>query len=356
METMLAAAAVTSPVPRDTWEAVLAADPAALPEAAWGWVQALAGTGGYRDASRCYRFADGTELVLPLVRRRGLRGLGGALASYPAGWGIGGLIGPEPSAQQLAAVLADLRSVRAQRVLIRPDPLRYAPWAQALHAESGAARPAVSIARRAHVVDLSAGMDQLWTQLSQSARRKVRIARRSAVAVRVGYGGELLDEYYLLYLASLRRWARTQHEPAALALARGRLRDPLAKLHGIAGQLDHNFVVSLACIDGRPVCGSILLLGNTAHQTRSAMDQQAVGTSGAGELLQWSTLGLACDRGLKTFHMGESGQSARLAQFKEKFGAQPHDYAELRLERLPYTGADAAVRTLAKRILGFRDV
>ncbi len=159
-----------------------------------------------------------------------------------------------------------------------------------------------------------------------------------------------------MFLASVDRWAEHQHEPRALAHARAKLRDPLAKLQFIGRHLGEGFLVTLAYIDGKPAAGSITLYGRTAHYTRSAMDRELVGRTGAGELVQWTTIKLACERGCAVYNMGESGQSAALAQFKEKFGARPFDYAELRLDRLPWTRADAALRRAAKRVLGFRDV
>ena len=48
--------------------------------------------------------------------------------------------------------------------------------------------------------------------------------------------------------------------------------------------------------------------------------------------------------------------TASLAHCKEKFGAEPVDYPELRLERLPYPYADQAERSVVKRALWFRDV
>lgn len=43
------------------------------------------------------------------------------------------------------------------------------------------------------------------------------------------------------------------------------------------------------------------------------------------------------------------------AHFKERFGAIPVDYAEYRLERIPYTRYDRALRGAAKSALRFRD-
>ena len=140
-----------------------------------------------------------------------------------------------------------------------------------------------------------------------------------------------------------------------LAQFRARRRDPLAKLQAMADTLGQAFAVTLAYVGHQPVFGSITLLGQTAHDTRAAMDKQRIGATQAGDLVQWRTIQLACDLGCTAYHLGESGASASLAQAKEKFGAEPVDYAELRLERLPYTRADQVVRACVKRVLGFRD-
>ncbi|MFF5791313.1 GNAT family N-acetyltransferase [Paeniglutamicibacter sp. NPDC012692] len=341
---------VVSPVPRGKWRSVLAGDPLALPEHSPDWVDALTDGGRYRDASRLYSFSDGREAILPLVRRRGLAGIGGWLLSYPSGWGMGGLVGAGIDGEVARAVLEDLREQHWQRVAIRPDPRRWQAWAEALDAN------VLTIPRRVHIIDLGGGVDSAWHGMSNSTRRHVRNAERHGVRIETGHSGALLRDYYSLFLASVDRWAEQQHEPRALAHARAKLRDPLAKLQSIGRHLGEGFLVTLAYVDGKPAAGSITLYGRTAHYTRSAMDRELVGRTGAGELVQWTAIKLACERGCTVYNMGESGQSAALAQFKEKFGARPFDYAELRLDRLPWTRADAALRRAVKRILGFRDV
>lgn len=341
---------VVSPVPRDKWRSMLAADPAALPDHTPEWVDAMVAGGRYRDASRLYTFADGREVLLPLVRRRGVVGVGGWLQSYPTGWGMGGLIGADADSEISRAVLHDLRKLRLQRISIRPDPQKWPAWADVL--DEGV----LTIPRRAHVIDLSGGIDEVWRGLSQSSRRHIRIAEREGVQVKMGRSDALLHEYYSLFLMSVDRWAGKQNEPLVLAQARAKRRDPLSKLQLLARHLGEGFQVTLAYIDGKPVAGSIVLFAGTAHYTRAAMDRKGVGKSGAGYLVQWKALERACQLGCTAYHMGESGQSAALAQFKEKLGAVPLDYAELRLDRLPWTRADAAVRGAIKRMLGFRDV
>jgi hypothetical protein len=340
---------VVSPAPRDEWRAVVANDPTALPEHAPEWVDALCAAGPYVDASRYYRL-DGREFVLPLVRRTGLSGLGGSLLSYPTSWGMGGLIGAGLEAEVVRMVLADLRATGSQRIAIRPDPLDFPAWAAAMDSS------VISISRRAHVIDLTGGADAVWAKMSKSARRGTRLAERAGVRVETDRTGALLEDYYRLFVLSVDRWAGRQHEPRALAQFRARRRDPLVKLVAMAETLGKAFAVSLAYVDDKPAFGSITLLGQTAHDTRAAMDKDLIGATCAGDLVQWRTIQLACDVGCSAYHLGESGASASLAQYKEKFGAEPVDYAELRLERLPYTRADQAARSAVKRVLRFRDV
>ncbi|HLU54231.1 MAG TPA: hypothetical protein VKZ81_02125, partial [Pseudonocardia sp.] len=144
---------VIAPAPREPWREVLARDPHALPEHAPEWIDAMVARGAYEDASRLYEFSDGRRFVLPLVRRRGPSAPGGWYGSYPTGWGIGGLAGAGVDAGVVAAVVDDLRSLDAVRVTVRPDPLQAHAWA----AVDG---PGITrIARRAHVIDLSGGVE-----------------------------------------------------------------------------------------------------------------------------------------------------------------------------------------------------
>jgi Acetyltransferase (GNAT) domain len=344
---------VRSPVPREEWRAVVAGDPAALPEHAPEWVDALCAVGPYSDASRLYTAPDGRQFVLPLVRRRGPAGIGGWLQSYPPSWGMGGLVGPGATPEVLSAVLHDLADLKVQRVGIRPDPRRWPDWSAALAGVG--TRGLTLIERRAHVIDLTGGAEVAFSRLSKSARRGTRLAERAGVRVELDRSGALLEEYYRLYLTSVDRWAGQQHEPRALAQLRARRRDPLAKLRAMSDQLGKEFVVAMAYVDDQPAFGSITLLGQTAHDARAAMDTDRVAKTCAGDLVQWRTIQLACELGCAAYHLGESGRSASLAQYKEKFGAVPVDYAELRLERLPWTRADQTARTVVKRLIGFRD-
>lgn len=318
--------------------ALLAADPDALATQTPAWMRALEAS-GWRDATRNYDLPGG-PLVLPLARRRGI------VASMPEAWGMGGTLGRTPTADDLRHVVADLRRLPALRVSVRPNPLHAEAWAQA-------ARGAIALPRRAHVLDLSG--DIFTERFTSAARRAVRKAQRSGLEIRCGAGPEALADYRALNARSVARWAAAQNEPLALARLRARRRDPPQKLARMAAALGDGFRLWLAYRDEVPVAGIVVLLGRNASYTRGAMDKELCGPVAANELLHWHAIQEAQEAGCRSYHMGESGTSRNLARFKEKLGARPIDYAEYRFERLPLTRADAAARGLVKRVIGFRD-
>lgn len=340
-------AQVTSPAPGDTWARLVADDPDSMLDQAPAWVDAICASGPYDDASRLYELADGRRFVLPLVRRRGLPG--GVEAGYPDGWGIGGLVGPGRDDGAIAAVLADLAGRREVFTRLRPDPLDGHRWRD-LAPAGVVTRP-----RRAHVLDLRGGPDAVWSGLNRTTRKNVRRAERGGLDVTSTATPEHLDAYYRLFELSLRRWAERSREPVRLALWRGRRRDPLVKLQTMARLLGERFRLWLAWQDGEAIAGSIVLRGNAVHVTRGAMDVERAGPARAMVLLDWLAIQEALDAGSPTYHFGETGTSTTLGQFKEGFGARPHDYHDVRIERLPFSRADLALRTGVKRLIGFRD-
>jgi hypothetical protein len=175
------------------------------------------------------------------------------------------------------------------------------------------------------------------------------------VEVRVGNGGELLDEHYQLFLRSAHRWSQRQHEPLALTLLRAKRRDPIGKLRVIARHLGSRFVVVVGTCDGQLAASAIVLLGPVSRYTRGAVDIDVAEKTGVNPLVQWTALRVAADHGSSRYNMGESGWSEGLSRAKEQFGARPVEYDEYRFERLPFTAVDNAARSLVKRAIGFKD-
>jgi hypothetical protein len=343
-ERRLAVPEVVSPAPREAWAELAAADPQVLVTQTPAWTDCVCAMTGARDVSRLYDFGGGRRLVLPLVRRRGRS------ASFPNAWGFGGLVGAEPDALEIRAVLSDLRPRPGLGLRVRPNPLQHEAWA--------AARPdgVLALERRAHAIDLSEGFDEVWRHgFSSRARNHVRRAERSGVRVEMDSTGRLVPVLHELFMLSVERWAAKQHEPRALARFRARRRDPLEKLSAMVERLDGGARVWVAYVAERPAAAILVLQGTNAHYTRGAMDVELAGPARANYLLHRLAIEDACRAGCATYQMGETGTSRSLAQFKEALGARPHDYAEYVAERLPLTAADRALRGAAKRVLRFRD-
>jgi hypothetical protein len=264
--------------------------------------------------------------------------MGGSIADGPLG------------ADDLSAIVTDLRAQPALSIRIRPNPLHADAWSIAR------SHGAIGVPRLAHVVDLEGGAAAAWRRLSRSARWGVRRAWREGVRIECDCTGRLLPVYVELVNLSIERWARFQHEPVALARWRARRRDPLAKFQSMAAALGGAMRVWIAWHGRRPAAAVIVLVGANAHDTRAAMDKRVAAPTHANDLLQWTAIEDACAAGCRRYHLGESGASRTLAHFKEKFGARAVPYAEYRIERLPLARADALARGSIKHILGFRDV
>ena len=333
---------VTSPAPRDTWASLLDSSPHALAFQTPAWMDSLCQSGGYEDASRLYDAGKGRQLLLPMARRKGLPRLLAAEASLPFGWGFGGLLSPgELREGEIGAVLADLGSRAILQTSIRPNPLESAAW------EASAPAGIVRVPRTAHVLDLEGGFQRVWeNRFGGTARTAVRKAQRSSLEVVHDTTGALVPIFYDLYRQSLDRWANQGQVPAFLTRWRSQWREPQRKFQIVAESLGGACRIWVAKLHGQAVAAIIVLLqGANASYWRGAMNKEIAGPTRASDWLQSLAIEDACRAGCRYYHMGESGSSVSLAQFKARFGAEAHPYVEYRLERLPITRQyDRAVR------------
>ena len=335
---------VVTPAPRAEWQALAGSDPGALVTQTPLWTDCLCAAAGGRDVSRLYDFGGGRRFVMPLVRSR----FAPVAGSFPPAGGFGGLVGTEPRPDEVRAVLEDLAATRFARVRLRPNPLHAAAW------RAGLPDGYVTLERRAHAIDLRDGFDAVWKGFSSRARNHVRRAERSGVEIELDTDGRLLPVFYELFFRSVDRWAAKQHEPRLLARWRARRRDSLDKMTRVVRDLGGASRLWVARVDGRSAAAILVLSGANAHYTRGAMDVELAGPARANYLLHRMAIEDACNAGCATYHMGETGSSRSLAQFKEALGAQSHEYAEYVTERIPLTAAEQALRTTVKRALRFK--
>jgi lipid II:glycine glycyltransferase (peptidoglycan interpeptide bridge formation enzyme) len=115
------------------------------------------------------------------------------------------------------------------------------------------------------------------------------------------------------------------------------------------------FRLSVAHVGDEPVAAIMVTFGRTASYIRGAMDRDRAGPVRANDLLHWTAIQAAGRAGCAHYHMGDSGASTSLARFKQRIGAVPVDYTDVRLERYPITPIDHALRTAVKKAIGFQD-
>lgn len=341
---------VVSPAPHRAWEEVLRSDPYALESQSPAWAAAMCAAGGFQDVSRLYETAEGRRLVLPLLRRSMAGGLLAFDRANQPHCGVSGIIAAGgATAGEIGAVLDDLAGRRVLAQSVSPGPLLAQAWFAAAPVR------ATTVPHRAHTLDLAGGWDEIWSKrFSRTSRRGVRHAERAGVTVACHTSGQGVPEFCHLLEHAVVRWARKQHEPLWLARRRLARRDPRAKFEAMGRFLGERFRVYLASVGGRPVAGSVVILGTNAYDFRAAMDETMVKTK-ANDLLQCRSIEDACNAGCHYYYLGDSGWPVTAGAFKERFGALPYAYPEYRFERLPLSRTEQVVKSGIKKAIGFKD-
>jgi hypothetical protein len=332
---------------REAWRRVLPADPNAVISQTPEWLDCICAASHHEDATRAYEASDGRSFVLPLVRTRALPAPASVESSMPWGWGTGGVVCADGvlSAQDVAAIAADLSRSPALRVAVRPGPAFEQAWTTGVPE---------AVARNRHMVqtvDVAGGFEHVWTRFSGSVRRACAKAERSNLDVEWDDKGRLVDVFDSLYRKSVARWAAKQLGGVRVAQWRARLREPRRKYETVAERIGPACRVWVAWRSGEPAA-AIIVLAHGDHSTywRGAMDRDVEAGTRANDLLHRLAIEDACRAGRRYYHMGESAPSSPLARFKRGFGATEHHYTSYRFERLPLTAAGRYVRRQAGRI------
>lgn len=341
---------VTSPAPRAVWDELVAADPLAGPTHLPAWLDTVCRVDGWTDASRLYELPGGRRTVLPLVRRAFA---GSTLltvqASYPRGWGSGGLVAPGgPEVADLTVVLADLATGQQLQTLLRPGFAHAATWREAAScAGAGGRHVPVRIPVATHVLDLDGGLERVWSQrFSSKARTGIRSARRKAddagLVIEVGSSPRLVEDLYTVYLRWVDRRAAERRIPRRVARLRAMRVEPLRRFHTVAATFEQECRIWIARLDGVPIAAAIALFhGGVGIGWRAFSDRGVAGPLRTHELMQYLAVEHACLVGCRYFDMGESGGVATLSHVKDRLGATRHQVSEYALERVPLTRFDS---------------
>lgn len=352
---------ILSPAPRALWQDVYQADPTAGISQSPAWLDAMCRMGPYTDASRAYSLSNGKQLILPMVRRKRSPQGWTMQASHPHAWGMGGLLASDPlEAADIAAVLEQVHAEPGLQTCIRPNPLQADIWDEGMDLAAGSdpdfRSTLLRVPRVSHILELDPDFDEVWMgRFKSTTRTAVRKAEKSNLTIESDTSGKLIPVFYDLLLQSFERWAEQQNKPTWMARKWSERRDPLHKFEKIDRLLGSTCKTWVAYKDGEPAAALLILQDRNTNYSRGAMNKALAGPTRANVLLQKLAIEEACQTGSRYYYMGETGESSSLAQFKERFGAQAHAYHEYRFERVPLTLSVRRVRSVAKRILGYRE-
>jgi lipid II:glycine glycyltransferase (peptidoglycan interpeptide bridge formation enzyme) len=187
-------------------------------------------------------------------------------------------------------------------------------------------------------------------------RTTIRKAEQAGLEIESGNGPRQIEAFYGLLQRSVDRWAHHQHESLTLARWRAARRDPIKKFDLLAQAMGPALRIWVARHQGQPAAAILVLQHHNAHYTRGAMDEALAGPTAANYLLHHLAIEAACAAGCSSYHMGETGQSGPLAQFKSRFGAVATPYTEFLHEKIPLHWLNSSAKTVVKRLIGFRDV
>src|SRR5215470_13098410 len=265
-------ARVVTPVPTDVWETLAGADPSAMPFHLPVWRDCVCSGDGWEDASRLYELPGGRQLVLMMARRAVSRRLA-VEASWPPGWGRGGILAPGGvRPEEVALICADVARGRALSTSLRPGFPAAPAW-------SAMGQCSFTIPRAVHVAHFDGSFEDFWHASVRSKKRaSIRNARRhldrAGIKITSGNSPELVEAFYQAYLRWTEWRARQRREPLPLARWQAQRAEPLAKFHDVATRLGAGCRVWVAWQGGDPIAANMsLFAGDAAVGWRAFTDR-----------------------------------------------------------------------------------
>jgi hypothetical protein len=188
-----------------------------------------------------------------------------------------------------------------------------------------------------HGIDLSRAKDQMWAELSASARQNIRHALKSGVVVREGTTLNDVRIFYRMHAHTRKNRHRLLAQPFSFF-------ETLCSAFSVGNRL----MVLIAEVEGSPVAGILLLQWKDIlyYKFNASVDQRGR----PNDLLLWHAMQFGYQRGLKMLDFGLSETVHEgLVRYKRKFATEERDIRFF--EYLPHTYRDLRAED-AHKILG----
>jgi len=170
------------------------------------------------------------------------------------------------------------------------------------------------------VLDLSPGIEALWTGLPAKTRNQVRKAQKSGLTV-VSGGGELLEEFYAVFVENMRDLGSPVHHKLFFT-----------RMFEQFGEQVRLFVVR---DDHQAVGGLVCLFFRDTVTVPWASSLRRYSSKCPNNMLYWEALEYACERDYRRFDFGRSSVDSGTYAFKKQWGAKPVQVYWQLLSRAP---------------------
>ena len=274
-----------------------------------------------------------------MAARRSIPGLPSIEASWPHGWGTGGVLAPGRCARRRWTWygLTSLGPVSSARPC--------APVFGATSAWSQARCGTPAIPRKVHVAQLEKPFEDYWVhsvpaKVRSNIRRAQRHLEHAGITITAGNTPELVRNFYDTYMKWIDWRARQRKIPLALARRQGRGR---SRSRSSRPWLTSSAATATFRSRGRMPGRWARRFPCTPSAARLAGGCTPTGALPARyrltEILIAQSLRHACEAGCQYLEMGESGNKESLASIKSRFGGQAFPLAEHYYERIPLSPA-----------------
>jgi FemAB-related protein (PEP-CTERM system-associated) len=157
------------------------------------------------------------------------------------------------------------------------------------------------------VLDLSPGQEQIWNSLGAKVRNQVRKASKSGLTTLVG-GAEYLEPFYKVFAANMRDLGSPVHNASFFS--------------NILREFGDSAKIIIVCDGNKTVGGLICLFFKDGVFVPWASSLREYFPKCPNNLLYWTTIQYACERGFKNFHFGRSSVDSGTYKFKQQWGAK----------------------------------
>lgn len=314
-----------SKVPGRAWDALVTQSPDGWVWALAAWQRLILDVSEWALQDFSFAAFDGERMVgvMPLQYQQVSRRMGSS------GWGVAGPVAcgslqPDARTRVLGAMLVEAenraRQQGATRLELGISPLiptsQHAPWGVNPFVQFGFH----DVSTNTRILDLSVGLDAIWSAVSQNAKRKIKLARSRGITVQQVDWPSTVDAYYRAHCETYVRTGVTPH--------------PRKYFEGIANELAPiGYAVLTAGVSGgRPIAfRNDARFGSGALYHTGCSFSEALET-GVNYLLVWESIEATFRAGLRWYEIGEvfpairHGKEHGLTEFKSRFGGDLHRY------------------------------